>query len=104
MGDLNFNKQAITWSGHDGMDGDLVPLVHNHREVATADGKQDRLQAAKLCDLATKFSLVQKVSEPTHGTEILDLIFTNDPDLVSSVSVESWPRMTDHRVVTANVS
>ena len=28
----------------------------------------------------------------------------NDHDLVSSVSVESWPRFTDHRLVIANVS
>ena len=104
MGDFNFTKQAITWSRCDSVDNDLVPLVLNHRDVETSDGKQDRLQAAKLCDLATKYSLIQQVEDPTHGTEILDLIFCNDHDLVSSVSVEYWPGLTDHNIVTANVS
>ena len=104
MGDFNFPKRAINWSRCDGSDSDLVPIVSNHRDGETAGGKQDRLQAAKLCDLAVKFSLIQQVDQPTHGIEILDLIFSNDQDLVSSVSVEAWPRFTDHKIVTANVS
>ena len=48
--------------------------------------------------------MIQQVDKPTHGTEILDLILTNDHDLVSSVSVEPWPRFTDHEIVTAHVS
>ena len=51
-----------------------------------------------------KHSLIQQVDQPTHGIEILDLVFSNDQDLVSSVSVEAWPRFTDHRVITAQVS
>ena len=104
MGDFNFPKHAIAWSRCNGSDSELVPLVSNYREGETANGKQDRLQAAKLCDLAIKYSLIQKVEDPTHGIEILDLLFSSDDDLVSSVSVESWPRFTDHKVVTANVS
>ena len=46
----------------------------------------------------------QQVDKPTHGAEILDLIFTNDQDLVSSIAVEPWPRFTDHSLVTASVS
>ena len=57
-----------------------------------------------MCDLALKYSLIQQVDKPTHGVEILDLIFSNDQDLVSSVSVEAWPRFTDHKIVTACVS
>ena len=49
-----------------------------------------------------KYSLIQQVKVPTH--DILDLIFSNDHNLVSFVSVESWPRFTDHRLVIANVS
>ena len=55
-------------------------------------------------DFATRHSLVQQVDLPTHGVEILDLIFTNNPDLVSSVMVESWPAFTDHKLVTASTS
>ena len=36
--------------------------------------------------------------------EILDLIFSNNDDLVSSVSAEPWPCFTDHHVVSASVS
>ena len=104
IGDFNFPKHAINWSRCDGSHSDLVPIVSNHRDGETVGGKQDRLQAAKLCDLALKFSLIQQVDQPTHGIEILDLIFSNDQDLVSSVSVEAWPRFTDHKIVTANVS
>ena len=113
LGDFNLPRQCLTWSrcsdGSDGVegpdgDGDLVPVVAGHRDSETLGGKQDRLQAAKLCDLATNHSLIQQVDQPTHGAEILDLIFTNNPDLISSVSVESWPSFTDHKLVKAFTS
>ena len=105
MGDMNFPKQSLAWSRSDGdTSGDLVPLVAAHRDGETVGGKQDRLQAAKLCDLATRHSLLQQVDQPTHGVEILDLIFSNNPDLFSSVSVEAWPSITDHKIVTVFTS
>ena len=104
MGDFNFPKSSITWSRGEGEGSDLVPVVAEHREGETAGGKQDRLQAARLCDLAVRHCFVQQVDRATHGTEILDLILTNNHDLVSSVSVDPWPRFTDHSIVTANVS
>ena len=85
-------------------DGLLVPLVHAHREGVADAGIQVRQQAAKLCDLSMKHSLIQQVDQTTRGREILDLIFSNNEDLVSSVSVEAWPAFTDHSVVTAVVS
>ena len=103
MGDLNFPRHCIAWS-RCSESSDLVPLVANHREGETAEGKQDRLQAARFCDIAMRHCLIQQVDKPTHGSEILDLILTNNHELVSTVSVESWPRFTDHRVVTAHVS
>ena len=45
--------------------------------------------------------MAQQVDQPTHGVEVLDLIFTNNPDLISSVAVEPWPAFTDHKLVTA---
>ena len=104
MGDFNFPKSSIVWSRLDGEDSDLVPLVANHRVGNTVEGKQDRLQAARFCDLLVRHCLIQQVDKPTHGTEILDLIMTNNHDLVSSVSVEPWPRFTDHNIVTAHIS
>ena len=108
MGDLNFPRQAMTWSrcgdDNDCTSGDLIPIVANHSEAATLGGKQDRLQASKLCDLATKHSLDEQVDQVTHGVEILDLIFTNNSDLISTVAVESWPTFTDHKLVSAYTS
>ena len=58
MGDFNFPRQAIVWSrcgdSDESTSGDLVPLVARHREGEKVGGKQDRLQAEKLCDFATR--------------------------------------------------
>ena len=54
--------------------------------------------------MVLKHSMIQQVDQATHGREILDLIFSNNEDLVSSVVVEPWPTFTDHNIVTANVS
>ena len=89
LGDFNFQNQNLSWVRSD--DGLLVPLVHGHRLLDEDGGPQVRQQAAKLCDLALKHSLIQQVEQVTHGKEILDLIFSNNDDLVSSVSVAEWP-------------
>ena len=102
LGDFNFQNQNLSWVRSD--DGLLVPLVHGHRLLDEDGGPQVRQQAAKLCDLALKHSLIQQVEQVTHGKEILDLIFSNNDDLVSSVSVAEWPAFTDHSIVTASVS
>ena len=102
MGDFNFQDKNLSWIRSD--DGLLVPLVHGHRQLSADDGVQVRQQAAKLCDVVLKHSMIQQVDQATHGREILDLLFSNNEDLVSSVSAESWPTFTDHSIVTANVS
>ena len=108
MGDLNFPRSSVVWKrcdDGDGLDGgDLVPLVAGHREEETAGGKQDRLEVSRLCDLGTKYSLVQKVDKPTHGVEVLDLIFCNNSEMISSILVESWPAFSDHSLVAATTS
>jgi hypothetical protein len=102
MGDFNFQDKHLSWIRSD--DGVLVPVVHDHRQHAGEDGPQVRQQAARLCDLALKHNLIQQVDKVTHGREILDLLFTNNEDLVSSATVEPWPSFTDHSIVTAPVS
>ena len=97
MGDFNLPKTCISWKWSDG--GILVPLVAGHRDEETAGGKQDRLQAQQLIDLSSKFCLLQEVDKPTHIVELLDLVFTNNCDLVCSTEVEDWPAFTDHRLV-----
>ena len=86
MGDFNFPRSVMSWSRSE--DGHLVPLVKEHRVAETCDGKRDKLQARMLVDIATKHCLHQEVDRPTHGVEVLDLIFTNNPDKVTALSEE----------------
>ena len=50
-----------------------------HREGETAGGKQDRLQAQRVMDLALKFWMVQKVDKSTNSVKILDLLRATEP-------------------------
>ena len=59
MGDINLPKTCITWRRSE--DGLLVPIVAGHREGETVGGKQDRLQAQQLINLAMKYCLLQEV-------------------------------------------
>ena len=97
MGDFNLPKTCISWRRSD--EGILVPQVAGHRQGETVGGKQDRLQAQQLVDLATKNCLSQEVDLPTHSVEILDLIFTNNCELVSNSTVEKWSAFSDHNLV-----
>ena len=102
MGDFNFPESSMTWSCS--QEGLLAPVVAKHREEETLGGKQDRLQAQQLVDLVDKYCLIQEVNLPTHGREILDLVFSNNCTLVSGVAVEDWSTFTDHRLVIVNTS
>ena len=79
--------------------GLLVPIVagHGQGQRETAGGKQDCLQAQQLIDLSIKYSLLQEVDQATHLVEVLDLNFTNNCELISSIGVEDWRAFTDHR-------
>ena len=102
MGDLNFPSSVITWQVADGL---VLPRVEGHRVPAQpGNGRLVRQQAANLCDLAVKYSLSQQVTEPTREKEILDLIWSSNPDLVSSIQVESFKDITYHSVVSATTS
>ena len=95
LGDFNLPHTSVTWNRSE--DGLIVPTVASHREEETAGGKQDRLQAQQLIDMASKHFLLQEVLEPTHAVEVLDLVFSNNCELISGVTVESWPSFTDHK-------
>jgi hypothetical protein len=78
--------------------------VEKHREEETSGGKQDRLQAQQLLDLASKHCLVQEVERPTHSIEVLDLVFTNNCELVNNIVLEAWPAFTDHKLVVVSTT
>ena len=102
MGDFNFSHRSVVWRRSE--EGILVPVVAGHREEETAGGKQDRLQAQHLVDLADKHFLLQEVDKATHLIEVLDLVFTNNCELVSSVVAQDWTSFTDHRLVFVSTS
>ena len=83
----------------------LMPRVAQHRVMEQpGEGCQVRQQAAQLCDLAEKHHLTQQVGVPTRETEVLDLIWSSNPDLVSNVLVDTFKDFTDHSVVTGTTT
>ena len=99
---LNLPRRTVSWLCSE--EGHLDSIVENHREEETSGGKQDRLQAQQLLDLASKHCLVQEVDRPTHSVEILDLVFTNNCELVNHIAMEDWPAFTDHKLVVVSTS
>ena len=57
------------------------------------------MQAERLTELASKHALLQQVEQPTHAVETLDLVYTNNCELVNSIMVEDWTAFSDHRLV-----
>ena len=51
-----------------------------------------------------KFHLAQQVHLPTRDKEILDLVWSSNPDLVSNTIVDTFSDISDHSVVTATTS
>ena len=99
MEDLNLPSSVITWQVVDGV---LLPRVAQHRVLEqSSDCCQEKQQAAQLCDLAAKYHLTQQVGVPIRDKEILDLIWSSNPDLVPNIIVDTFKDFTDHSVVTA---
>ena len=49
---------------------------------------------SKLVEIANNNDLIQMVTEPTRGNNILDLLFTTNPALVEHIEIH--PGMSDH--------
>ena len=100
-GDLNFPQTAIQWEC---VDHSLVPYVGVNRGERDGEGPKVRAQASKMLELMEYHNMAQYVNEVTHGKEILDILFTNDPDLIHSLCTESFPSFTDHELVNIRVN
>ena len=68
------------------------------------EGKQDRLQAQQLAELAANHFIQQEVEGATHGAECLDLIWTNNSDLISSCEKEDWSQFSDPKLIIAHTT
>ena len=95
-GDFNFPKEIVTWL--DSQDG-LIP-------VPTRYISDDRkLQLLNLLELVDRHFLHQIVSLPTRSkttTNILDLIFTNSPELFHSPQTTDMSGTSDHDLISFN--
>ena len=102
MGDLNYNSRDMVWIEEDS--GDLRAEVKPWRDLDSQEHFQERRQASEFVHLMQYHNFVQVVNIPTREEEVLDLIFTNDPDLIHTVESESYHRVSDHNLVTATVN
>ena len=57
-----------------------------------------------LLSFADDFFLVQKVNKPTRNNNILDLIFTNNHQLMNNTSIICNSRLSDHYLVKFNLN
>ena len=72
-----------------------VPESGRHGESLSQEKKSVEL----LLDFITDYSLSQMVSKPTRNEHILDLTFTNNPDLITSTTCIPIPKFSDHNLV-----
>jgi len=88
-GDFNFPQWVETESG----------LVGNAKE-----GNDRRKRAYNiLCNLAIEFGLEQIVGKPTREDSILDLIYTDVPELITVTKIEKLKPISDHNLITCHI-
>ena len=81
-----FNQPNIDWSHFN-----PSPVVHSREN-------------SLLCDPISDFNLQQMVMEPTRGANILDLLFTNRPDILHEVKVVDGLPGSDHDAVYFSIN
>ena len=73
-------------------------------EVISGSTRDEQVQADALLELADRHFLNQIVTEPTRLRNTIDLVFTNDPDLLSNLKVEKVSKLlSDHNQITADL-
>lgn len=82
-GDYNF--PSIEWSQDDEMN-----MIITSKSIPK--------QATALLNILNEFSLVQCISKPTRGRNILDLVFTNNQQLINEVKITDTIH-SDHRMI-----
>ena len=64
----------------------------------------DTREATQLVDFVNANGMIQYVNEPTHNSNILDLVLLNDALLLSSLSVYEPFSISDHSTVHFSLS
>ncbi|MCH2405687.1 MAG: hypothetical protein MK200_05790, partial [Nitrosopumilus sp.] len=89
MGDFNFPPKIVVWEPKE---KETIPLPKS--------GYTEQKQAFKvLMDIATDYGLSQLVNKPTRGNNILDLVFTDIPEIFSECITTSQQPISDHHLV-----
>ena len=57
-----------------------------------------------LLNFASRQFLIQKIDQPTRGTNILDLLFTSNDDIFSKIEISEIPLLSDHNLIIANTT
>lgn len=84
--------------------GDLnFPLIDWESETVYGGSAEMRIQAESVLSLAEDYCLHQVVNTPTRGGNILDVVMTNNGDLVRNVSVNKT-NLSDHNLITLTTS
>ena len=60
-------------------------------------------QAFSLLSLCESLFLRQLVSEPTRGNNLLDIICSNNEDIIHNIHQEKWPNLTDHNIIFSSI-
>ena len=92
LGDFNFPH--LKWKYYD----DVV--IANTQTGGTIDHQQ---QAENLLELTSDLFLEQKIVTPTRENNVLDLLFTNDEDLIKITNTADT-FISDHRMITASIN
>ena len=88
----DFNFPFVKWSR---LENNSCTWEYVAKSNATIDEKK---QFEKLMDICHKQCMVQVIEESTRGKNTLDLIFTNEPNIISEIDVnKTW--MSDHRQI-----
>ena len=79
------------------------PMVNWSTEGVAEGTRDSRTQAEKFINFMSDNMLIQYVEEPTRGNNILDLVLTNDHQMIIGNSVDDTI-MSDHRMLTTTVN
>ena len=93
FGDFNFPN--ISWPT-----GEIYSSEVGEREKKSDDKKQSEL----LLEFARENFLEQTIDTPTRGKNILDLVFTNNPQLINYYNIIVNSKLSDHNTVETNLN
>ena len=93
FGDFNFPN--ISWPS-----GEIYSSKQSEREKKSDENKQAEL----LLEFATANFLEQIIDTPTRGKNILDLVFSNNPQLINFYNIIINKKLSDHNTVEANLN